>query len=93
LSEGPEKDANPGEISKDFVINLLSRQPLMTLFLTVAIGYLLGGMNIRGFSLGAGAVLFVGPGTNPPALQAAIAAIGNNDPAVGYAMIFPGATI
>jgi uncharacterized transporter YbjL len=26
-------------------------------------------------------------------LQAAIAAIGNSDPAVGYAMIFPGATI
>ena len=43
----------------DFVINLLSQQPLMTLFLTVALGYLLGEVNIKGFSLGAGAVLFV----------------------------------
>ena len=31
----------------------------MTLFLTVALGYLLGEVNIKGFSLGAGAVLFV----------------------------------
>ena len=44
----------------EFVITLLSQQPLMTLLLTVALGYLLGEVNIRGFSLGAGAVLFVG---------------------------------
>ena len=44
----------------EFVITLLSQQPLMTLFLTVALGYLLGEVNIKGFSLGAGAVLFVG---------------------------------
>lgn len=156
----------------DFVINLLSQQPLMTLFLTVALGYLLGEVNIKGFSLGAGAVLFValfigwlapnsapaplvgtlglalflycvgihygklffvglvspagqkanllslfalmvsgalslacmhlfdlklsytlgifaGSGTNTPALQAAIAALGNNDPAVGYSASYP----
>ena len=44
----------------DFVITLLSQQTLMTLFLTVGLGYLLGEVNIKGFSLGSGAVLFVG---------------------------------
>lgn len=43
----------------EYVIALLSQQPLMTLFLVVAFGYLLGEVNIKGFSLGAGAVLFV----------------------------------
>src|SRR6185369_13976394 len=38
---------------------LLEQQPLMALFLTIAIGYLAGEINIKGFSLGAGAVLFV----------------------------------
>src|SRR5258705_11880856 len=32
---------------------------MMALFLTIAIGYLVGEVNIKGFSLGAGAVLFV----------------------------------
>jgi putative transport protein len=156
----------------DFLINLLSQQPLMTLFLTVALGYLLGEVNIKGFSLGAGAILFValfvgwlapnsapaplvgtlglalflycvgiqygklffvglvshagrkanllslfvllvagalsvacvdlfgvklgyalgifaGSGTNTPALQAAMSAIGNSDPAVGYSATYP----
>ena len=31
----------------------------MALFLTIAIGYLVGEINIKGFSLGVGAVLFV----------------------------------
>jgi putative transport protein len=43
----------------DFVRSLLEQQPLMTLFLTIAIGYLVGAINLKGFSLGAGAVLFV----------------------------------
>jgi putative transport protein len=38
---------------------LLEQQPLMALFLTIAIGYLIGEINIKGFSLGVGAVLFV----------------------------------
>jgi putative transport protein len=38
---------------------LLEHQPLMALFITVAIGYLVGEINIKGFSLGVGAVLFV----------------------------------
>ncbi len=41
---------------------LLEQQPLMALFLTIALGYLVGEINIKGFSLGVGAVLFVGLG-------------------------------
>jgi len=37
----------------------LEQQPMMALFLTIAIGYLAGEINIKGFSLGVGAVLFI----------------------------------
>src|SRR3954469_22661766 len=37
----------------------LEQQPMMALFLTIALGYLAGEINIKGFSLGVGAVLFV----------------------------------
>ena len=156
----------------EFVVTLLEQQPLMALFLTIAIGYLVGEINIKGFSLGVGAVLFValfmgwfapksvpapmvgtlglalflygvgvqygkqfflglttakgqkanlmalvgvllagvvsillvkamqmnigyglglfaGSGTSTPALQAAIATLGNDDPAVGYSVSYP----
>src|SRR5512145_458093 len=156
----------------DFIKTLLEQQPMMALFLTIAIGYLLGEVNIKGFSLGAGAVLFValtvgwfapkavpapmvgtlglalflytvgvqygkqfflgltspsgqranlmaligvacagavsllfvdgmglklghalglfaGSGTSTPTLQAAIATLGNDDPAVGYSVAYP----
>lgn len=43
----------------DYIRMLLEQQPLMAVFLTVAIGYLVGEINIKGFSLGVGAVLFV----------------------------------
>ncbi len=43
----------------EFVRMLFEQQPLMALFLTVAVGYLIGEINIKGFSLGVGAVLFV----------------------------------
>src|SRR3954465_1995408 len=43
----------------EFVRTLLEQKPLMARFLTVAIGYLVGEINIKGFSLGVGAVLFV----------------------------------
>ena len=39
---------------------LLETQMLFSLFLTVALGYLVGEINVKGFSLGSGAVLFVG---------------------------------
>ncbi len=156
----------------DFIKTLLEQQPLMALFLTIAIGYLVGEINIKGFSLGVGAVLFValgmgwfapksvpapmvgtlglalflygvgvqygkqffigltspaglkanamalsgvlcagvvslfcakvmhlklgyalglfaGSGTSTPTLQAAIATLGNDDPAVGYSVSYP----
>jgi putative transport protein len=43
----------------EYVKTLLEAQPLMAVFLTIAIGYLVGEINIKGFSLGVGAVLFV----------------------------------
>jgi putative transport protein len=156
----------------EFVKTLLGQQPLMALFLTIAIGYLVGEINVKGFSLGVGAVLFValamgwfapkavpapmvgtlglalflyavgvqygkqfftglvspagrranlmaltgvlaagavsllfvqmmglnlghalglfaGSGTSTPTLQAAIATLGNDDPAVGYSVAYP----
>ena len=39
---------------------LLASQPLLALFLTIAVGYMLGAVSIKGLSLGSGAVLFVG---------------------------------
>ncbi len=59
----------------DLVRSFLEQQPILTLFLVIGLGYALGELNLRGFSLGAGAVLFVGlaigafaPGAVPPAL-------------------------
>src|SRR6187397_15511 len=46
----------------DTIRTLLEQQPLMALFLTIAIGYLVGEFTIKGFSLGVGAVLFVALG-------------------------------
>src|SRR3954467_14534516 len=43
----------------ELIRSLLEQQPLMALFLTIALGYLVGEINIKGFSLGVGAVLFV----------------------------------
>jgi putative transport protein len=156
----------------EFIRTLLEQQPLLALFLTIAIGYIVGEINIKGFSLGVGAVLFValgmgwfapksvpaamlgnfglalflytvgiqygkqffggltsasglkanlialigvlfagavslllvktanlntgyalglfaGSGTSTPTLQAAIATLGNDDPAVGYSVAYP----
>src|ERR671911_3201570 len=43
----------------EFLRTLLEQQPMLALFLTIALGYLVGEINIKGFSLGVGAVLFV----------------------------------
>src|SRR6187551_1709589 len=43
----------------DFFRTLLEQQPMLALFFTIAVGYLVGEINVKGFSLGAGAVLFV----------------------------------
>ena len=39
---------------------IIGTQPILTVFLAIGIGYLVGPINIGGFSLGVGAVLFVG---------------------------------
>src|SRR5688572_31964386 len=41
---------------------LLEQQPLMALALTIALGYVVGEITVKGFSLGVGAVLFVALG-------------------------------
>ena len=40
--------------------NIIGSQPILALFLAIGLGYLVGQINIFGFSLGVGAVLFVG---------------------------------
>ncbi|WP_343630280.1 TrkA C-terminal domain-containing protein [Roseateles sp.] len=44
----------------NWISHFLTAQPLLALFLTIAIGYWLGSDSVRGFALGSGAVLFVG---------------------------------
>lgn len=44
----------------DFISNLLGTQPILTLFLAIGLGYAVGQITVLGFSLGIGAVLFVG---------------------------------
>ena len=43
-----------------FISDLIGSQPILALFLAVGLGYLVGQVNVLGFSLGIGAVLFVG---------------------------------
>lgn len=43
----------------EYIRTLLEQQPLMALFLTIAVGSVVGQVSIKGFSLGVGAVLFV----------------------------------
>jgi putative transport protein len=44
----------------EWLKGILEASPLTALFLTVAVGYLIGEINLKGFALGSGAVLFVG---------------------------------
>ncbi len=59
----------------DWLGTLLEASPMTTLFLVIAGGYLVGEINVKGFALGSGAVLFVGlacgalaPKAAPPAM-------------------------
>jgi putative transport protein len=59
----------------DVFIDFLSKQPFLALFLVIALGYGIGSINIKGFSLGVGAVIFSGlligaiaPKAQPPAM-------------------------
>src|SRR6266550_511614 len=44
----------------DLAREIIGTQPILTAFLAIGLGYLVGQINIAGFSLGVGAVLFVG---------------------------------
>src|SRR5215208_4865197 len=44
----------------DLAQNIFGTQPILALFLAIGLGYLVGQINLGGFSLGVGAVLFVG---------------------------------
>src|SRR5437763_5812737 len=61
-----------------FIRTVLEQQPLLALFLTIAIGYVVGEVNVRGFSLGVGAVLFVALGVGWFAPRSAPAAVLGN---------------
>ena len=43
-----------------FISELIGTQPILAIFLAIGLGYAVGQINILGFSLGVGAVLFVG---------------------------------
>src|SRR5215203_4872627 len=44
----------------DLARDIIATQPILALFLAIGVGYLVGQINLGGFSLGVGAVLFVG---------------------------------
>jgi putative transport protein len=44
----------------DLARDIVGTQPILAIFLAIGVGYLVGQVNIGGFSLGVGAVLFVG---------------------------------
>src|SRR6201993_1344232 len=44
----------------DVAREVIGTQPILAAFLAIGLGYLIGQINILGFSLGVGAVLFVG---------------------------------
>ena len=43
----------------DVAREIIGTQPILAAFLAIGVGYLVGQINIGGFSLGVGAVLFV----------------------------------
>lgn len=55
----------------EFLRTFLEQQSLLSMFLVIALGYAIGTVNIRGFNLGIGAVLFVGLGVGMLAPKAA----------------------
>jgi putative transport protein len=56
----------------DLARDVIGSQPILTAFLAIGLGYLVGQINIFGFSLGVGAVLFVGLAIGAFAPKAAI---------------------
>ena len=56
----------------DLARDIIGSQPILTAFLAIGVGYLVGQISIAGFSLGVGAVLFVGLGIGAFAPKAQI---------------------
>src|SRR5436305_12705375 len=56
----------------DLAREIIGSQPILTAFLAIGLGYLVGQISIAGFSLGVGAVLFVGLGIGAFAPKAQI---------------------
>ena len=54
------------------LVDYLTANPLLALFATIALGYAVGMISVRGLSLGAGAVLFVGLAMGAFAPQSAL---------------------
>ena len=54
------------------LVDYLTANPLFALFATIALGYAVGMISVRGLSLGAGAVLFVGLAMGALAPQSAL---------------------
>src|SRR5512143_1582963 len=59
----------------EIIRTFLEQQTLLSMFLVIALGYAIGALNVRGFNLGIGAVLFVGLGVGMLAPKAAPAAL------------------
>src|SRR6201993_481493 len=57
----------------DVAREVIGTQPILAAFLAIGLGYLIGQINIGGFSLGVGAVLFVGLAIGAFASKAQIA--------------------
>ena len=56
----------------DLARDIIGSQPILAAFLAIGVGYLVGQISILGFSLGIGAVLFVGLAIGAFAPKAAI---------------------
>jgi putative transport protein len=61
LTEPNQSEFKTGDIVMiELAQNIIGTQPILAVFLAIGVGYLVGQINIFGFSLGVGAVLFVG---------------------------------
>ena len=82
------------QYGKQFFIGLTSRAGLQANLMALT-GVLAAGavsllfMKLMNLKLGHALGLFAGSGTSTPTLQAAIATLGNDDPAVGYSVAYP----
>src|SRR4051794_34755876 len=82
------------QYGKQFFIGLTSKAGLQANLMALT-GVLAAGavsllfMKLMNLKLGHALGLFAGSGTSTPTLQAAIATLGNDDPAVGYSVAYP----